>query len=162
MSTKHLKIAHYIFRWGGIATMVFSVYLFSSNAIFWVRAEATTGTVVGQEQMEGIRQPSNKMRRYQEKAYAPYITFSTEAGKKHTFLSNIGYGKHFAFRKGDKVPVLYLPSSPQTAKVKSLLDLFVLPLVLFGFGGVFWLVGIFMQFMAEPSKKDTGGQKSPQ
>ncbi len=38
--------------------------------------------------------------------------------------------------------------------VNSLLEMFVLPLVLFGLGGVFWVVGIIAQFIAEPAGKD--------
>ncbi len=144
---------HYIFRWGGIATMAFAIYLFASNAFFWIRADSTIGAVVAQQQMETPRNLTIQQSTYHEKAYSPYIAFKTGDGEEITFLSNIGYGKNFAFNVGDKIPVLYLRSNPQTAMVNSLLEMFVLPLVLFGFGGVFWVVGIIAQFIAEPAGK---------
>ncbi len=44
--------------------------------------------------------------------------------------------------------------------VNSLLEMFALPLVLFGFGGVFWVVGIIVQFMAESSGKGNRGRRT--
>ena len=45
-------------------------------------------------------------------------------------------------------------TSPENAKFSSLQEMFMLPVILFVFGGVFLVVGIVIQFPAEPSNKN--------
>jgi len=160
----HFKLLHYVPFWGSLATMAFAIYLIAGNAFFWVRAESVTGVVVAQkETITNRRDPLQKSFKQivrREVSYAPYIKFKTGTGEEVTFLSNIGYGKNFAFHSGDKVPVLYLSSDPASAKVNSLLEMFALPLVLFVFGGIFWIVSIVVQYLAEPSDEDKRNSRS--
>lgn len=155
MQKKMLTIMHYLFRWGGLAGMAFAMYALADNTLFFFRADTATGTVLRQTAMK-----AHRTNVWSETAYAPFISFKTKDGQAFTFLSNVGYGKQFAFHDGDEVPVIYRPDDPESAKIYSLFELFGLPVVLFVFGGVFWLCGIFVQFIAEHKGKDPNERRS--
>jgi len=149
LSDLKFKIFSRIFRWFGLAAIAFSAFLLISNIVFWLRADTATGTVVTNKVMEGMNRPNI----YEEDAYAPVIRFETETGETVELVSDVGYGKHFAYGDGDEVPVLYLPANPQDGRIRSFGELIGLPFVLAGFAGVFWIVGIFAQFMYEANSK---------
>lgn len=117
--------------------------------VFWLRAESATGTVVAQQEMEGMSRPNI----YEDEAYAPVIRFQTEDGETVSLVSDVGYGEHFAYSHGDEVTMLYLPADPKSARIRSFFELIGLPFVLAGFAGVFWIVGLFAQFMYEANSK---------
>lgn len=154
-----LKVLQFLVRWGGLATMALAIFFFVSNTIFWIRAESTTGIVVGEHGMSATLSGAHR-HIPGGTAYAPLVSFETESGEEITFLSNIGYGKGINYGTNVEVSVLYLASNPQGAKVKSYLELFGLPVVLFLFGGVFWIVGVFMQFLSEPANSKAGRTRS--
>jgi hypothetical protein len=144
LSDLKFKIFSRLFRWLGIAAVAFAAYLLVSNIVFWIRAESAVGTVTRQEMMKETGTDI-----YREKAYAPVFTFQTADGEAVEVVSDVGYGEHFAYSQGDEVPLLYLASDPQSARIRSIFELIGLPVVLAGFGFVFWVVGIFAQFMFE-------------
>lgn len=145
MRKKAFVILHHVLRWGSVALMLFAVYTFASNAVFFLRAEATAGVVVKLQAMKGSNRELNRA-----PAIAPTISFKTAAGDEVSFESDVGYGELLTYARGEEVPVLYSPSNPVDAKVYSLFELFVLPIILLAFCGVFWVVGIVVQYLAEP------------
>ena len=153
--SRTLNILQFLVRWGSLATMALAIFFFVSNAFFWVRAESATGIVIGEKAMEQTLSGSRR-NISSPPAYAPFVRFKTASGEEVTFLSNVGYGKGLNYGTDTEVAVLYLAGDPKAAKVKSYSELFGLPVVLFAFGGVFWLVGIFLQFLSEPAQKKTG------
>lgn len=148
LTDRKFRIFSRLFRWLGIAAVAFAVFLLVSNIVFWIRAESAVGTITRQEVM---KQTGTDI--YRENAYAPVITFQAADGEVVEVVSDVGYGEHFAYRDGDEVNLLYLASDPQSARIRSILELIGLPVVLAGFGFVFWVVGIFAQFMFEMSAK---------
>jgi len=95
----------------------------------------------------------NRPNIYEDEAFAPVIRFQTADGKTVSIVSDVGYGENFAYRHGDEVTMLYLSADPQSAKIRSFFELIGLPFVLAGFAGVFWIVGLFAQFMYEANSK---------
>lgn len=78
--------------------------------------------------------------------YRPMVQFRTEAGEDLEFRGSTGTGSP-AYRRGERVTVLYLPQSPQDAKIDSFGDLWGGPLITFIVGlvftaiaGGFWVV----------------------
>jgi hypothetical protein len=149
LSDFKFKIFSRLFRWLGIAAVAFAAFLLASNIVFWIRADTAVGIVTKQEVIKDTGTPSV----YREKAYAPVISFENLDGETITVTSDVGYGEHFAYTNGDEVPLLYLASDPQSARIRSIFELIGLPVVLAGFGFVFWIVGIFVQFMSEMNAK---------
>ena len=152
MSITALKTASFLVRWGSIAGMVFAVYLFVNNAQFWVRASTAKG-IVSSEAGSTSSTISGGRRVGTSVSYAPVVSFETASGEKFTFLSDIGYVDLLKYDRGEEIPVLYLESNPKSAKINSWFELFVLPVILFCFAGVFWGVGLLIQFLAEGAPK---------
>ena len=149
LSDLKFRIFSRLFRWLGIAAVAFAAFLLVSNIVFWIRAESAVGTVTRQEVMK----QTGTTNIYRENAYAPVITFQTADGEAVEVVSDVGFGEHFAYTDGDEVNLLYLSSDPQSARIRSFFELIGLPVVLAGFGFVFWVVGIFAQFMSEMNAK---------
>ena len=95
---------------------------------------------------------------YEDEAFAPVIRFQTADGETVSIVSDVGYGENFAYRHGDEVTMLYLRANPQAAKIRSFFELIGLPFVLAGFAGVFWIVGLFAQFMYEANSNPKAGR----
>ena len=148
-----LQIASFLVRWGSIAGMAFAAFLFLNHAQFWARATSTSGVVVGEvSSMSTTRSGGRTVG--SSYSVAPEVSFETASGETFTFLSAVGYGELLKYQRGQEIPVLYLASDPETARVYSLFELFVLPVVLFFFAGVFWIVGLVLQFASEgPTRK---------
>ncbi|MCP4073090.1 MAG: hypothetical protein GY742_15335 [Hyphomicrobiales bacterium] len=72
-----------------------------ANAFIWMPADSAVGAVSAQQQMETSRNLTIQQSTYHEKAHSSHITLKTGDGEEITFLSNIGYGKNFAFDAGD-------------------------------------------------------------
>ncbi|HSM40147.1 MAG TPA: DUF3592 domain-containing protein [Afifellaceae bacterium] len=149
LSDRKFRIFSRLFRWLGIAAVGFAAFLLVSNIVFWIRAVSAVGIVTRQEVMKHTGSPSV----YREPAYAPVITFQTAGGETVEVISDVGFGEHFAYTDGDEVSLLYLSSDPQSARIRSIFELIGLPVVLAGLGFVFWVVGIFAQFMSEMSAR---------
>ena len=94
-----------------VGPFVLSIGLFNAarRAIFLAQAEATTGQVVA------LRQAPHKSS--SKPSYFPIFRFTAPNGESITVTSNIG-GKYSSWL-GKPVPVLYLPSNPQEAHIRS-------------------------------------------
>lgn len=72
--------------------------------------------------------------------YYPRIRFQTADSQEISFLSNTGT-MPAAYDVNDRVPVLYDPLDPHHAAVRSLVGVWLLPLILGGMGALFFAIG---------------------
>jgi len=106
-----------------------------------LRYKRTVGTIVGQHTVDGETQQLS----------APIVEFATPDGRKITLTEKVHSSESIfdilgnlvaslAFKKDlSRVPVLYDPNDPQKARVSTLANLYMLPIVLFAFGIVVML-----------------------
>ncbi len=71
-------------------------------------------------------------------SYRPVVHFSTEKGEGVEFVSSVGYSKgplFVSYSKGQKVQALYLPATPNDAKINSFF-------ALWGISSIICVVGV--------------------
>ncbi len=73
-------------------------------------------------------------------AYYPVIKFTANSGKPIEFEANSGSNPP-TYTKGQKVEILYNPQEPESAKINTLSDFWILPAMFIGMGSVFVLIG---------------------
>ena len=145
------KIISISFRIVGYGALALAVYFLIANTVFWIRAESTTGEVVGWEYMEGIRDRRN-LQHNLDPAIATVIRFQTAAGDTVVFVTDVGSGFDLD-QKGEEVTVLYFEDDPENAMLRSFFSLYMGPLLLLVMGGVFGFIGVLLQFFYEPTPK---------
>jgi hypothetical protein len=153
MPKSGVRVAGFLVRWISLAGLAFAVFTFINNAQFWLRSASSMGTVIGEASsmstsIRGGRTIGTSV------SFAPKVSFQTATGETVSFLSDVGYGELLKYKRGEEIPVLYLPGDPETAKVNSFFQMFVLPVILFGFCAVFWGIGIVMRAMTEDTPKE--------
>ena len=114
-----------------------AVYSLVTNTVFWTRAEATDGTVIGWDEMETTtRLPADI-----DPAKANVVSFRTADGEEIVFVTEWG-SSMAVYNLGETVTVLYQKDDPQQAKIRGFISLYVGPLLLLFMGGAFWLVSV--------------------
>jgi hypothetical protein len=121
----------------GLGFIGLSFYFFARSRVRQRRLSATAiGTVVRLVESERTRIATNGIRKSTIEV-APTVAFVTVTGKKMRFTSS--YSSSYlwiAYRKGQKVTVVYDPEQPQDALIRSslFLDLWLAPIGLLGLG----------------------------
>lgn len=149
--TNMFRIASILFRVVGCGAVAGAVYFLVANTVFWLRAESTTGTVVGSERMEGIRKHSGDLMHRVDPARAAVVEFVTAAGDTVVFVSDVGSATN-PYATDEEVVVLYKPDDPENAKIRSFSSLYLGPVLLVVMGAVLGLVGVLLQFFYEPAR----------
>ncbi len=73
-------------------------------------------------------------------SYAPSFQFQDESSQAHTVASSL-YESPPAFQVGDRVPVLYLPANPQSARINTFSQMWLLPSLLGVLGSLSVAIG---------------------
>ncbi len=74
--------------------------------------------------------------------YSPKVSFVDQSGKQVTFVSDASRGFHSQFDIGEKVPILYDPSTPEHAKINKFFDIWLVTIILSFTGFMFTFLGI--------------------
>lgn len=127
---KTLNILKYVFAIFGACMLAGAFAIYSSTASFLERSVSSQGTVV-----ELIRSRSSDSINYY-----PLVQFVTSDGQQVEFQSNSGSNPPL-YDQGERVSVLYEPSSPQAAKINGFFSLWGGALIVSGIGLVFLLIG---------------------
>ena len=106
---------------------------------FLSRATEAHGEVVALEERRRIRSP--------RPLYFPVVVFTTPSGQRNRFTSPSGSADP-DHAVGDAVTVLFDAERPDAACIRSFASLWLVPIVLGGFGLVFALLGILLRVMA--------------
>src|SRR5436190_12450367 len=79
-------------------------------------------------------------------AYQPKITFIALAGGK-VQLPSVGMSNPPRFRVGQEVPVVYDPSNPYRARIRSFASLWFASLLFGGLGSLFFLIALVLMLI---------------
>jgi hypothetical protein len=79
-------------------------------------------------------------------AYQPKITFTTQTGE-NVVLTSVGMSNPPRFRVGQEVPVVYDPSNPHKARIRSFASLWFASLLFGGLGSLFFLIALMLMLI---------------
>ena len=79
-------------------------------------------------------------------AYRPKITFTTQTGE-NVVLTSVGMSNPPRFRVGQVVPVVYDPSNPHKARIRSFASLWFASLFFGGLGSLFFLIALMLMLI---------------
>lgn len=103
-----------------IPILIISVGMFISNIFFTLRAEKTTGTVVGYRSKRGNKGGVT---------HAEVVEFQGPDGRTVQFVEK-AYRSRFTMNTGHTVNVLYDPNKPDKARINSFATLYLAPIIL--------------------------------
>jgi len=100
--------------------LLISAGMFLSNILFSLRAQRTTGTVVGYKSSRSARGGGGE---------AEIVEFTGPDGKTVQFTEKV-YRTRIIQMEGHTVKVLYDPNNPQRARINSFATLYLIPIIL--------------------------------
>ncbi len=135
-----LTLGRILLIMGGLSLVV-SLGLGIYDLYFVLAARHAQGTVI---RMDSTTEKSNgSAPDTNQRVYAPTFQFQDAAGNQRIVTSGL-YSSSPTFHVGDSVPVLYLRSHPQSARIDSFDELWWPALVTAAAGVVFLLIGLAM------------------
>lgn len=141
---KILKIVSGVFSIVGIGMLLASFFVFSNTTSFIARAVEADGRVTD---LERSRSSSGS-----GTTYRPVVEFTAATGKRIEFVSSVGSSPP-SHRVGEAVKVLYNPTNPQRARIKSFFQLWFGFLIVFVMGLVFAAIGLGMIVVRRRGRK---------
>jgi hypothetical protein len=105
-------------------------------------------------EVEGVVVELVRMRDSEDKGYvfSPIVRFETADGGTHEFQSGLRTYPP-AYRTGEVVSVVYDPAVPDAAMIRSLLSLWLMPIILSFIGTIFCAIGIFIRVMCSSASR---------
>jgi hypothetical protein len=105
-------------------------------------------------EVEGVVVELVRMRDSEDKGYvfSPIVRFETADGETHEFQSGLRTYPP-AYRTGEVVSVVYDPAVPDAAMIRSLLSLWLMPIILSFIGTIFCAIGIFIIVMCSSASR---------
>ena len=125
-----MRVLVIVFTVVGIGLMAGGFFAGLKVHRFLEAAVSADGTVTGNVRAHGHR----------GNVFYPRVRFSTTDGQQISFVSGVGTNPAL-YGVGDPVPVIYDPHDPDHASIRSLVTLWLLPMILGGIGVVFSCVG---------------------
>ncbi len=116
----------------GFLLIGIAVFVWMRTRKFINEAQETKGTVIRMLSKRGSKGGT---------IYAPVFQFRTIDGRTIEVEESL-YSKPPQFQEGQSVDILYDPQNPEKARVKKWMNLYFVPVVLGGMGGVFAGMGI--------------------
>jgi len=123
-------IIKYVFTALGLGMLVGAFFVYRSTSGFLATAQTAQGTVI-----ELVRSQSND-----STTYRPVVRFVTAEGRSIEFVSSSGSNPP-SYARGETVPVLYAPQTPEDAKINGYFALWGGATILGGLGAVFFAIG---------------------
>lgn len=123
----------------GIAAVILATacyFTYSHNRKLLARAERAAGTVIE------LRHGSD------DSTYRPVVSFQTAQGQAVTFVTSWGTSPP-AYRRGDRVTVLYDAATPEKAEIEGFLSLWLGTLILAGLATIFGLLSAILMIVAK-------------
>jgi len=126
----------------GLGAFIGTFFLYQSTQDFLKDAVAAEGSVI-----ELVRSKSTDT-----VTYSPIVEFKTKSGLSVEFQSSTGSNPASYF-VGEKVGVLYIYSSPNSAKINSFSSLWGASVAVGVFGGIFFIIGLSLLIFEKRSGK---------
>lgn len=131
-----IAILKYLILLVGLGLLIVAFYLFQSSSSFLDGAVTTEGTVI-----ELVRSRSED-----SITYRPVVQFTPQNASAMEFLSSAGSNPP-SYSPGQRVEVLYDPTNPADARLKSFFSLWGASLIVGGLGALFFLTGVACFFV---------------
>lgn len=120
----------------GAALLLLAVATAAPSVGFFARAKSTEGTFVG-----AIERPASS---HGAAFYHPMFRYQSADGFVRTFTANGGStGQHYD--DGAKATVYYDPAKPEDAKLNSVLEIWMTPLLTGAVGAVVLAIGVMLR-----------------
>lgn len=139
-----LKIVSIVFSTIGVLMLAGSLLIYANTSRFVGHAAEANGRVIGLDRSSGSSNSGS--------TYRPVVEFTSAAGKRIEFTSNVGSNPP-AHRVGESVTVLYDPTDPYQARIKSFFSLWFGFLMVLILGAVFSAIGFSMIAVRVKSRK---------
>ncbi|MCC3773838.1 DUF3592 domain-containing protein [Streptomyces sp. UNOB3_S3] len=120
----------------GALCLVIGLIFAGVSVSFLTDAKRARGTVVALDWREDHGGGSRKVRSDDEPVAYPVIEFTPADGTPRKFRDSAGSNPP-SYEVGEQVEVLYRPGSPEDARIKGFLSLWLMPLIFGGIGLVF-------------------------
>jgi len=122
-----MRVIIVIFAIAGIGLLTGGFLAFENVQRFVQAAAHTEGVVTGNVRQSGYRGGSR---------FYPRVRFRTEDGREVSFVSNVGT-RPAIYRVNDAVKVIYDPRDPNRARIRSVINLWLVPIILGALGTLF-------------------------
>jgi hypothetical protein len=132
------RIVGLILLLGGLCFLAASAYIARQQAVFVRASHKAAGVVIANEWRENTIQSGDET----PGGWAPIVRFQSAGGYSITFTSDISNYPSPDYAVGERVEVLYDADDPDHAEIDDFLRLWLVPLILFGIGGVMALFGV--------------------
>jgi hypothetical protein len=123
-------IIKYVFTALGLCMLVGAFFIYRSTSGFLASAQTAEGTVID---LVASRSSDST-------TYRPVVRFVTDDGRTIEFTSSAGSNPP-SYSRGETVPVLYTPKTPEDAKINGFFALWGGVTILGGLGAVFFVIG---------------------
>jgi hypothetical protein len=117
---------------GGLITIAGLIWL-TRTGWFTLHASKAPGLVIAMERHDSNDPETGLPLR---PTFHPVFTFTDSAGTVHTQCASVG-SSSYTFEPGEKVTILYDPSTPENSMIDSFQAMWVAPLWITGFGLLF-------------------------
>ncbi|HEX6092835.1 MAG TPA: DUF3592 domain-containing protein [Dongiaceae bacterium] len=141
-----------IFLLVGLGMLGGAVYSFVATWRFIGGAIAADGLVIALEERWSSADG--------DYTYFPQVAFETEDRRRFEFTGDTG-SRPAAFDIGEPVRVLFDPARPETARIDSFFQLWLLPLILGGLGTVFSAFGLAATLSMARESMGRGRERRP-
>jgi hypothetical protein len=118
-----------------LAALVGSFLLFFGNKFYEQSAALTKNGIPAEGTIVDYAQKTNQGDNHNQTYYYAIFEFSAKDGKTYRVTSDVGEN-HATHQRGDKIRVLYPEGTPESAILNRWIDLWFIPAVLIGMGGV--------------------------
>ncbi|MBN1203430.1 MAG: DUF3592 domain-containing protein [Myxococcaceae bacterium] len=115
----------------GIGLVVGSIVAASRTKRFLATAQEARAEVIGMHVSSGTQS---------SRAYFPVLRYRTQKGATHEVTSSVGSNPP-RYKEGDSVVILYEPANPTNVRIHTFSNVWLVPMILGGIGGIFILVG---------------------
>jgi len=131
---KECKFIKYIFTIIGAGMLIGAFFMYKDTNEFIANSIETKGTVVQLLESRSSKSSNKSI------MYTPVVQFINTKGKQMEFSSSTSSNPP-KYSINEKVVVIYIPESPNKAKIKSFFDLWGVIIIPGIFGLVFFIIG---------------------
>ncbi len=118
----------------GVISLIVGGYFMNQRLEYFGDSMGVVGTIVRIQESKGTKS---------QNVYHPVVTFTTESGETFTTVGEVGSSSYFDYEIGEQVDVRYLTDNPETAKLSSFTQMWLVPVVALVLGMLFIAAGIY-------------------
>ncbi len=125
----------------GVALLGLAFWQYQKVKKFLDSGTTTVGTVIRVEKSESTSTDEDGFSSTST-SYYPVLEFTDQNGKKHEFKASVGGNNKNKWKISQTTEIIYDPTNPKKASIKSFMQLWFTTLLLGFFGGVLTVMGV--------------------